>query len=202
MAATAKVYQTSKILRGTADVWLNAGLPASGSPPGRPVLTAGTPDNVTNPTPPLILLGSTVNGAKFNYSFETEEEFINQMPSAYRRAPTKEAASVEIDYLEVLDFPHLAQLMPTGVLQTQTGFAQITGGGKLTLTGVTVLVIAKDPNRTGKYLYIMLYAAMNTAPIQLAMDANARTVVPVRFDALGLPNRSEGDQLFQIDLDD
>lgn len=202
MAATVKTYQTSKILRGTADVWINAGLPASGSPPGRPVLTGGTPDSVTNPTPPLICLGGTVNGAKFNYSYETEEEKINQMPSAYRRAVKNEAASVEIDYLEVLDLPHLAQLMPTGKLQTQTGFSQITGGGGLILSAVTVLVIAKNPNAAGKYLYIMLYAAMNTAPIQLAMDANARAVVPVRFDALGLPTRSEYDQLFQIDLDD
>lgn len=199
--ATAAPLAPSKILRGTCFLWLNVGLPASGSPPGRPILHSdGTPDAITSPN--AVHVGGTEAGAVINSSFDTEEEFMDQMKPAYRREPTREKASIDFTALEILDLTRLAKLMPLGTLQTQTGFKQITGGGKLIISAMTILVVAANPNAAGKFLYMMGYSAYNTAPLSIPISSQKRSSIAASFGLLGLPDRFPGDQLYSYNLDD
>lgn len=191
-----KQITTANILGAAGSLWLNTGLPASGTPPGRLIIdpATGNPNSVENPN--AVYLGGTRAGLKLNTSFELTLEYIDEQPSPYRIHISKENGNIEGEMMETLDLQKLAKMVTNGRLNTTGGYSQLSAGGLLTIAPMPVAVIF--PTKTGEWGYFMLYSAYNALGISLNLTAKADTGIPFRLEGLGLPGRVAGDQLWQI----
>jgi len=195
MAASTKNYNANQIVLGPSDLWINVGLPATGS---RLTLTDGTPDNASGQSPNAIHLGMTAAGVTFEYMPEIQDFTSDELTAPHMSRIISEKASLKGEFLQVFNWSLLEKMTVGGTLATATGTAayeELKMGGISTIATYPVALIGPDIQGTGEYWCVQLYKTYNKSGFTFAVTRKDQSRAPFEFSGLAVTTRAVGDQI-------
>jgi len=189
----------TKIHQGPGKLWLNVGVPASGSRliiNSTGVPTAGSP----------IFAGATEGAATVLLSPKLEPVGADQVAAPIDVVMTGEAESIEVT-LKESDLAKLKNFIVHGAYTTGTdtglpagaqAYEEISFGGILSIPKTSVAVISPRRDATGKFVVSQLYSAYQAEAIQLPFQRGKETTYKVKFEGLADGTRAAGDQVGKL----
>lgn len=194
MAGTAKNYSATDTLWNPADVWIDVAVPAAGA--SITLNTDGTPDATANPN--ARHLGMTEKGTKCTYSYAKAEARSDELTAAHRTKIVTEDMTIEGSWKQLLDPDLLEILTVGGTKATRTGGTAVTFGGKASITGRSIVVIAEQQGNPGAFVAFHVYQGYNESATELSNTRESETSSPFKFMAQSVTTRVVGDQMGQI----
>lgn len=189
----------TKIHQGPGSLWLDVGVPASGS---RLVIdSSGTP---TAGTP--IFAGATDGAATVVLTPKLEEISADQVAGPVDVVMTAEAASIEVTLMES-DLAKLKNYVVNGSFTTGTDstlpagsqtYEEVSFGGLMAIPKTSVAVISPRRDGPGKFVVAQLYQAYQAEAVQVPFQRAKVTTYKVKFAGLADPSRPVGDQVGKI----
>ena len=196
MAASTKNYNSNQIILGPSDLWLNVGLPATGS---RLTLTDGTPDNAEGQSPAAVHLGMTAGGVTFEYMPEIQDFTSDELTAPHMSRIISEKATLKGEFLQVFNWDLLAKMTVGGTknvnTNTSTGYEELTMGGLSTIATYPVALIGPDISGSGQYWCVQLYKTYNKSGFTFAVTRKDQSRAPFEFSGLAVTTRPAGDQI-------
>ena len=192
MAASTKNYNANQIVLGPSDLWINVGLPATGS---RLTLTDGTPDNAAGQSPNAIHLGMTAAGVTFEYMPEIQDFTSDELTAPHMSRIISEKASLKGEFLQVFNWQLLEKMTVGGTLATATAYEELKMGGISTIATYPVALIGPDIQGTGEYWCVQLYKTYNKSGFTFAVTRKDQSRAPFEFSGLAVTTRTVGDQI-------
>jgi len=192
----------TKIHQGPGKLWLNCTVPAADhrlliDAAGEP--TEGTP----------VFAGATEGATTLSLAPKLDKIEADQVSAAIDVVQTGEVESLEVTMKES-DLAKLKYFVQHGTFSTGTdtglpagaqAFEEIKFGGILAIPKTSVAVIS--PRRDvagspGKFVVSQLYSCFQAETVQLGFTRTKETVYKVKFEALAIPTRANGDQCGRI----
>lgn len=163
------------------------------------IIVDGAPDATQNPN--AVFIGATDQGYEFSSEPTVVEEEIDESDTPVEVNVDSLAAQISFDSLEVTDLERQAALLPAGNFSENTvaglTHLRITGGGtSLSLPTRPVAVIS--PEKTGGYMYAILWAAYNSAAHQMQFKRRERSKQNMVLKGLAVAERDDGDRVYRI----
>jgi hypothetical protein len=191
MAATAKRYDSSKVIVGSGDLWANLAVPAAGQ---RLKLVTGTPDSVENPL--ATHLGHTAEGTTITTNITVTDHFADETPFPIKASVDQMTMEMTGNLLQIFDEEVVKVLAAQfGTYGTAAGYKQFTLGRKATLQYTNFALIVPTPMDATKYSVIMLYNGVNAAGLNFQIGSKVRSQTPFTFRGYALTARAEADQM-------
>jgi hypothetical protein len=158
----------------------------------------GVPDPVQNPD--AFFIGATDAGYEFSAEPTVAEETVDEEDGPIEVSVDSIAAQIAFDALEVVDLEKMAALMPHANYSENTVAGQthkrVTGGGtRFELPTQPVIVIS--PEKTGGYIYAMLYRGYNSAAHTLQFKKTERSKQNMVIKGLSDSARADGDRIYR-----
>lgn len=191
MPGTSDNFLTTKLTIGPGKFYTSVAVPAASA---RLTLhTDLTPESVANPS--AVHVGFTDQGNKFTYTTEVELfEADEQTAPIFSRILT-ENAMIEGAMLQGADLTVLDQLLMAGTKASASGYEQITLGGNVAVTGVSVALIAPTVLDATKAQVINIYNAYNQNGLEVEITRRTLAKIPYSFKGLQVSSRAQGDRL-------
>ena len=192
MAGIAKNYDSTRIMTGPADVYVDVNIPTTGNRLGIDN-ALGTPDTATSPN--VKHLGLSEAGATMSIKNEIQSFEADELTAPWKQQLSSEEALISGNFLQIEDFTILGLITPGATKSTGSGFEQILFGGLTSVVTKSVAVIAPSSQNAGKWAVFQLYKAFNRAGIELALSRKDFSKVPYEFIGLSETSRPQGDQV-------
>lgn len=191
MAATAKRYDSSKIIVAAGDLWANLAVPAAN---GRLTMVTGTPDSVENPL--AVHLGHTAEGTTITTNVSITDHFADETPYPIKGSVDQTTVEMTGNLLQIFDEEVVKVLAAQfGTYGTGAGYKQFQLGTKATIQYTNFALIVPTPMDPTKYSVFMLYNAANAAGLSFQIGAKVRSQAPFTFRGYALTARAVADQL-------
>lgn len=195
MAGTSKAYDSTEIVLGPADVWLNVAVPSAGA---RMTLhTDGTPDSTANPN--AVHLGMTAAGTTFTYAPEIQDFSSDELTAPHLSRIISETMKLEGEFLQVFDWAILEKMTVGGTknvnTSTTSGYEELTIGGKSTISTFSVALIGADVADATLFWIIQLYSTYNKAGFNFSVTRKDQSKAKFEFNGLAITSRASGDQV-------
>lgn len=198
MPGTAKTYDNTKTIWRAADIWYDCSIPAAGAKPT--LHTDGTPESVANPTAKHA--GYLRGGTKYFYKWTKKDAMDDQHTAPHRSKRTGEELRVESRWLQVLDSALLNLLASGGTLSTVADGKLLELGGKRDITTTCVYVIAERVDSPGKYICVVIFAAISTEGLEFTFSEEDENDSPLALAGQTVASRADGKQLGSIYIQD
>lgn len=155
----------------------------------------GVPDETQNPD--AVFIGATDAGYEFSAEPTFFEELVDEEDAPVDRGVDSVTPQISFDALEVLAFDKMSALIPFARFSTgDLGHQRITGGGdRVALPAKPVVVISRE--RTGGFVYAMLYAGYNSSAHTLQFKKTDRSKQNMVIKGLAVPGREDGDRSYR-----
>lgn len=158
----------------------------------------GVPDPVQNPD--AFFIGATDTGYEFSAEPTVVEETVDEEDGPIDVGVDSIAAQISFDALEVVDLEKMAALMPHANYSENTvggvTHKRVTGGGtRIELPTQAVIVIS--PEKTGGFIYAMLYRGYNSAAHSLQFKKTDRSKQNMVIKGLSDSTRADGDRIYR-----
>jgi hypothetical protein len=190
---TPSTPQPSKVVKGHARAFLDVVVPATDTPL---VLNAdGSPDLLTSPN--AFYVGGTKAGYKASFPVSVTKHMMDELRSPYRIDTNGEEAIVEFESLEY-DYANLAKMIPTATKSAVTGGTLIKGGGLVTITSRSLLVVSAQVADPTKFDALLIYNAYNSNGLVISWNSKDDSGNPQKWEGLAVPGRPRGDQLYHL----
>lgn len=195
MAGTAKAYDSTKIILGPSDLWLNVAVPGAGA---RLTVAADlTPDATANPS--CIHLGMTEAGCSFEYVPEIQEFGSDELTTPHLSRIISEKATLKGSFLQVFDWNILEKMTVGGTktinTSTSSGYHSLTVGGLSSISTFPIALIGPDINAPTLYWVIQLYKTYNRSGFSFSVTRKDQSKAPFEFSGLSITSRAVGDQV-------
>lgn len=195
MAGTSKAYDSTEIILGPADVWLEVAVPTAGN---RLTLhTDGTPDATANPS--AVHLGMTAAGTTFSYVPEIQDFSSDELTAPHLSRIISETMKLEGEFLQVFDWSILAKMTVGGTKNTNTsttsGYEELTIGGISTIDTFSVALIGTDIGDPTLFWVIQLYSTFNKAGFNFSVTRKDQSKAKFEFVGQAITSRTSGDQI-------
>lgn len=191
MAATAKRYDSSKVIVAAGDLWANLAVPIAGA---RMTLVGGTPDSVENPL--AVHLGHTAEGTTITTNVTVTDHFADETPFPIKASLDQLTMEMTGNLLQIFDEEVVKVLAAQfGTYGTGAGYKQFTLGAKASISYTNFALIVPTPMDPTKYSVIMLYSAMNAAGLNFQIGSKVRSQTPFTFRGYALTARAAADQM-------
>lgn len=191
MPGTATNFNANQIAIGPGKAWLNVAVPGTGA---RLTLhTDGTPESVANPNAKH--LGLTEAGTTMKIGNNIESFEADELTAPYRQQLTGDEATISGNMLQTENTELVEKMLPGGTRTTGAGYEQVTFGGKITITGFSVAVIAPTAADATKYAVFQLYNCINFGGLEYTLSRKTPSSSPFEFQGQSVSTRVEGDQV-------
>lgn len=198
MAGTPKNYDNTRTVWGHADIWIDCAMPAAGAKPT--LHTDGTPDATANPNAKHV--GYLRPNTKWTYKSTKVDARDYQHTAPHRSKRGEESMRVESRWLQVLDADLLSGIVDGVTVTDVSDGTLVEAGGKRDIATTCVYIIAQRADVAGKYICIVILAALFTEGLEVTFDPEGENDSPLGIDAQAVPSRAEGRQLGQFYIQD
>lgn len=199
MAGTARNYTIADIARGPIDIFTDVATPTVGAEVVIDV-TAGyaSPDATANPN--AVHWGLSQGGAELLYRPSTQAAEADELTTPYRTSLVGEEMVISPKGLLRVgqDTTLMNKAMIGSTLTTPATKTKLAFGGLSTLTYRTVLAIWSQPEAPTKYVYWLLYYAINDAGLAFTLSRKTDASADIAFRGFAISSRSAGNQVGEI----
>ena len=193
MAGTAKNYSVTALQQGPSDLWIIGGGVVDSATPQLTLATDGTPDATAHPS--SICLGLSVDALAFANKPKFVDQVADQFDGPLDRFLESQGAAIEAD-LEQIDMTLMQNVAPYMTYSSASGYAQLTGGGQVTLATPCVALITPQQHASGKYFVTILFKAHGTLGLAVTFGRKKLSQYKAQFSALVDPTRTTGRQIY------
>lgn len=199
MAGTPVVYTIADIARGPVHIFTDVATPAAASEVTIDV-TANYPSPDATANPNAVHWGLSQGGAELLYRPSTQMAEADELTTPYRTSLVGEEMVISPKGLLRIgqDTTLMNKAMIGSTLSTPATKTKLTVGGLSTLTYRTVLAIWSQPEAPTKYVYWLLYYAVNDAGLAFTLSRKTDSSADVAFRGFAISSRANGDQVGQI----
>lgn len=159
----------------------------------------GAPDETQNPD--AVFIGATDQGYEFNAEPTIVEEEIDEAETPIDVQVEKVDPQISFDALEVTDLERQAALIPFANYSENTVAGEthkrITAGG-LSFALPTRPVAVISPEKTGGYMYVILWSGYNSGSHQLQFKRRERSKQSYVIKGLSVASRDDGDRVYRV----
>lgn len=199
MAGTPVVYTIADIARGPVHIFTDVATPAVGSEVTIDV-TANYPSPDATANPNAVHWGLSQGGAELLYRPSTQAAEADELTTPYRTSLVGEELVISPKGLLRVgqDTTLMNKAMIGSTLTTPATKTKLSFGGLTTVTYRTVLAIWSQPESLTKYVYWLLYYAINDAGLALTLSRKTDASADIAFRGFAISSRSAGNQVGEI----
>lgn len=199
MAGLPRVYTIADIARGPVDIWTDVATPAVGSEVTIDVTgNYASPDGTANPS--AVHWGLSLGGAELLYRPSTQMAEADELTTPYRTSLVSEemVISPKGNLRVGQDTTLMNKAMIGSTLTTPSLKTKLAFGGLSTITYRTVMAIWSQPEAPTKYVYWLLYYAINDAGLALSLSRKTDASADLAFRGFAISTRTAGNQVGEI----